>query len=331
MPNRFFAALLLFALAAGAAAAEVTVDDVLDQAISEPETGYSGRAITIRWFGDRTHSYEYGVSFMPPGRYRREYLGHDGAVASVTVSDGSKEWIYLPRKGKLLSADAVKSFEKVLKPDEEERLLRENYALALTTAAKVSGREAWTLTLTPKRAGKCRQTFTVDRRTGAVLATRRYLPEGRLAALFRFTQFESGPQPEGRFVPPPGLSSATARQGAPDFMSLADLERALGEPARFPAELPGGFVFESADFFDVGAQRVKHARYTDGLSVVSIFQTNKPVRIPPETASEGPVSRSSLRLSAPGHVLRVKAGGRHFTFIGDVSAALLKEIASSVR
>ncbi len=58
------------------------------------------------------------------------------------------------------------------------------------------------------------------------------------------------------------------------------LNKATGDHSSLPLRLPGGFVFESADVFPVGKSKVRHARYTDGLTVISLFLTDRPVRLP---------------------------------------------------
>src|SRR5205823_2561510 len=122
------------------------------------------------------------------------------------------------------------------------------------------------------------------------------------AALSRFTRFE----------PQKALSrdlfQLTSDSGPnvdihgldPDFLSMEQLDHAMGKRSDFPAELMGGFVFESADFFDVGKEVVRHVRYTDGLTVVSLFQTDRPVRLNGTGAAEPSLSGwppSSLHLS----------------------------------
>ena len=332
MRSRSAAAALLLLLPAAVSAAESNPESVLSQVLSDPESGYSARAVTIRWFGGQEHarSSEYTVWYMPPGRYRREHFAPDGSVDSVAVSDGSSEVISLTRKGRTLSGDSVKSSDKVLDPEQEERLLKQNYELSLTTTDSVAWRPAWLLTLSPKTQGKCRQTFTVDRETGVIVASRRYLPGGRIAALFKFTRFTPGPQPEDRFALPP-VSTSAARSPGPEFMTIPELEKAANEKSYFPPELPGGFVFESAGLLHVGGEPVQHARYTDGLSVISVFQTRRRVKASPMTIMDDRASRSALRLSAAGRVLRVSTKGRYFTLVGDVSAPLLRDIGAALR
>lgn len=308
------------------------VEAVLKLVLSEPKAGFHGHAITILWIGDRTRSHEFNIAFRPPGRYRREYLSPDGSVATLAISDGAREWLHHIPKGKKLIGDAVKSAAKLLSPAQEESLLRENYVFQLKGSERAAGRDCWVLELIPKREDRSRQTMTVDKATGVVLANRRYLPKGRLAALSKFTKFEPETPPEDKFIAPGGTVTAKDHQIAPDFMTVAELDHALGEPSDFPKGLPGGFVFESADFFQVRGEIVKHARYTDGLAVISLFQTRKPVRMPAqETVDDTASADPSFHLTVAGHVLRVKARGRHLTIIGDSSVSLLGLVAASLQ
>ena len=84
------------------------------------------------------------------------------------------------------------------------------------------------------------------------------------------------------------MDSATpvTQDMTPDFLSIDEMEKATGRETELPAELPGGFAFESADYFDVGKDMVRHLRFTDGLAVLSVFLTDKPVRLPRGSAMQ---------------------------------------------
>ena len=119
-------------------------------------------------------------------------------------------------------------------------------------------------------------------------------------------------------------------------MSLSDLGKATGKEVPFPSALPAGFAFESADFFHVNRSLVRHARYTDGLAVVSLFATERPVRLPKggTFSVAAPSSRKgakSLRLSSAGRVLSWKRGRLHYTLMGDLSRELMESIASRLK
>ena len=116
-------------------------------------------------------------------------------------------------------------------------------------------------------------------------------------------------------------------------MTLEQLRQVTGTKEEIPAALSGGFVFESADSFNVGKRRVTHARYTDGLTVVSLFLTDRPVRLPKGgIVAKGPASLpGTLRASRAGNVLHWRSGPRHYTLMSDVSRELLGDIAKALR
>lgn len=288
--------------------------------------------MVTQWYGKQTRAEEMRVYFSPPGRVRREFLAPDGSVSRVSVSDGERESV--SRGGKVFIGDAIHSYEKVMTPEREREVLESNYDLLVATADKVAGRPVWLLTLRPKIKGKAWQAMSLDRETKVVLRVKRFLPRRAFANQATFTSFEPGKAPDESLF---DLVAATAAPAAsspltPDFLTLEQLAAETGRASRLPRTLPGGFVFESAGAFKAGRSPVAHARYTDGLTVISVFETERPVRLPKagrlETAASFP---GVLNASRAGKVLRLKAGGRHYTLMGDVSRELLGEAARALK
>jgi outer membrane lipoprotein-sorting protein len=341
MPRKADCSKLVFALLAaalvGAARAEEapSPEALLDAVLKPPKTAYHGHVMVTQWFGKQTRAEDMRVYFLPPDRMRREFLSPDGSVARVSVSDGDQESVHLVRSGKTVMGNAVRSYEKVLPAELEKETLLSNYELAVSTAEKVAGRPTWKLTMRPKADGKPWQTLWVDQATKIVLRTKRYLPKRPFASLAQFSSFEPlGPHDAALF----SVDDATAgvvesRDLAPAFLTLAQLNEATGDPANLPERLPGGFIFESADVFPIGKEKVRHARYTDGLTVVSLFLTRRPVRLPkggviPAGAAHLP---GPLRASSAGKLIQWGSGNRRFTLMGDVSRELVAEITKSLR
>ena len=175
----------------------------------------------------------------------------------------------------------------------------------------------------------------LDQDTKIVLRSKRFLPKRPFASKAEFATFEP------RVKLDPALfevdrSTAGVIQApglTPDFLTLAQLNTATGEPANLPDKLPGGFVFESADAFSVGKSKVRHARYTDGLTVISLFLTDRRVRMPKggiispgATHLPGP-----LRASRAGKLIQWGGGARHFTLMGDVSREMVADIIKTLR
>jgi len=329
----FLAAALLAALPAAAAPAAPDPMSLLDAALSAPEVSYQGHLMVTEWFGKQSRAEEVEVYYSPTNRYRWEFLAPDGSAARVAVSDGANEQILLVRQGKTITGEAVRSATKLMFPERERGLLLKNYRLSVTGPDLVAGRQAWVLALEPAVAGKPRQLLWFDLKTQVILAIKRYLPKTQFAALSRFSRFDVKLSlPDELFTLSSG-SAAASGDATPDFLSIDELEKATDRETELPDELPGGFAFESADFFYVGKDTVRHLRFTDGLAVLSVFLTDRPVRLPSagNMRLSSPLSPpGSLRFSSSGKVFSYEHGGQHYTLISDVSRDLLERIAAHV-
>jgi len=344
--NRLLCILLPFLAALPAAAAPAAPDpqSLLDAALSAPDRPYQGHLTVTEWFGWQTHAEEVEVYYSPTNRYRWEFLAPDGSVSRVAVSDGTHETIRFERPGgqdKTVTGEAVRTATKLMIPQRERELLLKNYQLSVAGPEKVAGRKAWRLDLLPKSAGgkphqslKPYQSLWIDTETQIILSIKRYLPNKKFATLSRFTHFDlKPPLAESLFTLPLDSATPVTTDMTPDFLSIDELEKATGRETDLPEELPGGFAFESADYFDVGKDMVRHVRFTDGLAVLSVFLTDKPVSLPPSGAMQLKSELSppgSLRLSNTGKVYSFQRGKQHYTLMSDISRDLLEHIASRV-
>ncbi len=321
---------LLFARVPARAQAVPDAASLLDSVLQAPAVPYRGRLIVTQWYGKRTHAEEMSVFVLPPGRVRREFLSPDGSVARVAVSDGENESVRFVRSGRTFVADAAAADEDAA--GSERAALLSNYDMIASTGEKVAGRSTWRLTLRPKTRGKPWQTLWLDRDTRVVLRSRRFLPHRRFASQEQFVSFEPRVKlAESLFVVEAASGTTRAPARAPRALTLAQVN-APGRPPLPPA-LPGGFIFQNAEVFPVGRRRVRHATYSDGLTVLSLFQTDRPVRLPKDgiipsgaTSLPGP-----LRASRAGKLIQWRAGPIHYTLMGDVSRELLGDIVKSLR
>ena len=309
---------------------------LLNQVLNPPEITYQGRITVTHWYGRQTRAEEVMVYFAPSNRRRLEFLLHNGNVGRVVISDGSREELRLPRRRKVLQGDAVKSSSKIMSREVERELLMKNYAASFLGEELVAGRSCWVLELAPVESGKPRLKLSIDKETGAVLENKKYHLNGNYAALSRFTRFEiKTALPEDLFQLTSDSSGRVDAHGLdPDFLTLADLNKAVGKRSNIPSDLPGGFVFESADFFKIQKETVRQFRYTDGSIALSVFQTDRPVHIGKESSPDVPSQEAvpgSLRLSSSGKMLHWKSRGYYYTLIGDLSRELLERIASRLK
>jgi hypothetical protein len=265
------------------------------------------------------------VYYRPPGRYRWEYLSPDGHASRTVVSDGERQWVRAG--GRVLAGDSPRANYKRITDDEEWRRLTQNYRMSTGVEVLLLGRPMRVVTLDPVGAGKPEQRVTVDKQTGVVFENRRTGADG-FAVVTRLVRFDAGAEtPESYFgsVPPEAVDHGLD----PDFLSLEEMNRLSRGGASFPEVLADGFVFESADVFQVGRAPVRHVRYTDGLAVLSLFETAAPVGGPMQESL--PDAGVPLRLLSPGTLVHWKSGGRYYTLMGDVSEDALKKISAGLR
>ncbi|MFI5363010.1 MAG: sigma-E factor regulatory protein RseB domain-containing protein [Elusimicrobiota bacterium] len=334
--NSALAALFLLAAAPGArAAATPEPEALLDAVLAPPAVSYKGHVIVQQWFGKQQVAEEMRVYVEPPDKVRREFLSFDGAAKRVSISDGEVETVRLVHAGKTVRGNAVRSYDKVLPADLERDALLSNYELLSSTGEKVAGRPTWRLTMKPKMEGKSWVTLWLDQDTSVVLRNRRYLPHRRFASVSQFVSFEPGKKLDAALfeIEESSADETETRGLSPNFMTLEQLNQATGDQSRLPTRLPGGFVFESADVFPIGKHKVRHARYTDGLTVISLFQTDRPVRLPKGGVIPPGDSRlpGALRASRAGKLIEWGHGTRHYTLMGDVSKEIVAEITKSLR
>ena len=119
----------------------------------------------------------------------------------------------------------------------------------------------------------------------------------------------------------PGLGAEKERHPAADRLSFEgrDGQRRPALDAGSPS-LRDGFIFESADFMHVKGGTVHQVRYTDGLCVLSLFETEKPTRSPTRAKGDTLDRNGMLEFAS------WSQKGHHYTLMGDVSHDLLQDI-----
>ncbi len=327
-------ALALAALGTSARALP-SADELLDSALAAPAAAYRGRVLVVQWYGRapdgslRTRASELAVAVKPPDRVRRELLAPDGSVERVLVSDGSRERATLCRTGRTVVAQVPGAGETDAAPEARREILRRNYELIVGTAAPVAGREVWRLSFVPKSAGKARLALWIDKDSKTILRVKRWLPGRPFARDSQFLVFEPGAELDDSLFRVDAATAEIAAAHPPSPLTMAEL-RAKG--AAMPEGLPGGFAFESGAALKVRGSVVLQARYTDGLSTLSLFQTDRPVHLPKNAsvpAGRNPLP-GPLSASAAGKIMQWRSGRRHFVMMSDVSRALMGKIAAAV-
>jgi len=332
---------LVAALLLGAARAFAAPDAVqlLNNVLEPPKTAYRGHLTVTHWFGKNVVFEEVRVLFDLPNVYRWEFLDPDGAtVTRIVRSNGDVEEVENAKTHKRYLGEPIRNYQRLMGAEKERELLLRNYQLSTDGEGVMAGRPCWILQITPKIADKHSQRVWIDQETGVTLQSRRYRPKGIFTTLSRFVSFEPVKDlPDDLFAL--DTSSAVQHGLDPLSMTLEEFKKEYGQEFQPPAELPAGFVFESANHFKARDRRERdreiwHLRYTDGLATLSLFLTRAPVQRP-----SGQVLGAETRVAAgvglpvmtsAAKVLQWKRGKRHYTLMGDVDRKWLETIAAKI-
>lgn len=331
------AAFLLLALAAspaGAAARKAAApapETLLRRAAAAP-SAHEG-VLLVETFGPKPASRRVRVAFSPPSKWRRETLDANGATALLAVSDGRVDWLYDAARKRAWSGEAADPDYKQLGREDETDLIAENYAVSAATGEPVAGRSTWRLELRAREDGRLERRLWLDRRAGLVLRGQAF-QDGTLISDARFesVRFERPKAGVFRFAPPDG--TATARRSEADYMAAGQAKAVSGLEPRSPRWLPSGFVFESSDVLERGGKSILHARFSDGINALSLFQCPKGVRLDfgAKRAEKVKLAAGEGELAAApeGRVLAWESGGARFMLVGRLSADALKRVADSI-
>jgi outer membrane lipoprotein-sorting protein len=320
----------LLAGSAGGAFADTTMDaeTVLKTTLAGPTVPYAGEITITHWAGRAAHAEEARVYVGSPDRYRYEFLTPTGDVSRVVVGTGGFEYVLIPEHGKVLHGLSAHGINSRPSPAITFALLSSNYHISSPEPDEVAGRKVFVVELTPLAEGKPRERLWLDPQTGVVLALRRFGTKTPDAAALRFIRFEPNAEFEEDFFDVDlSTENVVKDHGLRDTnRPLEDLNRDGGP---FPDSLPFGFVYSGGRRFQVQGETVTQLTYTDGLTVVSVFETARPVQR--EDPSEERFSFSDgggppLSLHSPIRIVHGKRGGSYFTVMGDSNEALLNAL-----
>lgn len=325
-------ALLLCAPAAARKAALPPAETLLRRAAAAP-SAHEG-VLLVETFGPKPAARRVRVAFSPPAKWRREVLDSAGATVLLAVSNGKEDWLYDASRRRAWSGEAADPDYKQLGREDETDLMAENYEASVSTGEPVAGRATWKLELRSRADGRLERRLWLDRRAALVLRGQAF-QDGAVVSDARFESvvFARPKAAAFRFSPPEGV--AVARRAEAGFLAEGQAQAEAGLEPRSPRWLPPGYVFESADVLERGGKRILHARFSDGVSVLSLFQSPKGVRPSFGTRRARPVrvagAPAELAEAPEGRVLAWESGRSSFVLVGRLSVEALTRAAESVR
>ncbi|MCB4757517.1 MAG: outer membrane lipoprotein-sorting protein [Elusimicrobia bacterium] len=308
---------------------------ILQKASQFPSKPYRGAIVSKIQHGTKKQQVRATVQMESSQHYKKEYFAPDGKLDKIIFANQQEEWIYFPSKKMVWKGDLKKSQSKLLSENKEWELIAENYDLNLKPGENIAGRNTWVLDVKPKAKGKPYRTLWIDQDQYLILKSREYNPDGTLTieSAFEKIDFPAGLDAGAFNFRVPAGTHVQDHEFSPDFLSLEELKESGAHFPRMPEHLPAGFVFESADFFNVKSKEVSHLRYTDGLNVISLFESAYPVSTKTGAFQWEPseFETATIGFSRAGKILYWQSGNRYFTLVGNLSSEALHKIAKSIK
>lgn len=265
-------------------------------------------------------------------RLRQEILSPPGMAGELILDNGRTRWHYSPRTSLVdISPSVVSARQQAL----SERLMARNFKLIVLKKALIAGRPTTVVEVHPLFAGRDSQRLWLDQATQLPLRVERLSPQGQLRESSEFRRIEVPATPSlsaFEFELPPHAKVSTSVQLVASGRTLGDLKAKTSFPIKMPSYLPQGFEVLDVHLIETKGVRSIHWRLSDGLDMLSLFQTDREHEYPQ------PRSARALDLKqARGYMLEhgahrmlcwvTEAGA--FTLIGDLSLDDLKRIATS--
>jgi len=194
---------------------------------------------------------------------------------TIIVDDGSTLYQYNP-KLKHLETSASKLKKRIerypaIMKARGQRVL----SVSIQGTATVAGRSCTIIQVERKRDPGPIRTFWVDDATGVQLQVQVQEHSGALRSVTQYRSISFNvPVPPGSFNPPQIAAGASVDQqaGGSSENTLDSAAKQAGFSLLSPGYLPPGYHFQSAQVTLFERRNMVHARYTDGINTLSIFQ-----------------------------------------------------------
>ncbi len=219
-----------------------------------------------------------------PDKQRIEFVRPGEIRGTGMVMSGRKRWPISREEGRR---------RRPLPPMQPDRmgeflvrntqLLQRFYDIRVLDGGIVAGRDTYLIEVEPKMAGRPSRKVWMDKEAGVILKMENYDSQKRLQLLLAFSEIDFEPeiddevfQPRRKPPEPPEPQERDRgelwnyEQGKLD---LGKIRKEVELDVIVPDQPPEGFILQSVQAVSFGRRRNVHLRYTDGLSVLSVFQS----------------------------------------------------------
>lgn len=292
---------------------------------------YEGTKVISTVRGSRAETVTMLEAYKRLGRLRLEFLSPESVSGRLIVDDGMSTWQYEPALHLVIQAPSF--VQGIAHPERAEQILR-GYAVSVLGREEVVGRDTVVVALAPGSGGSNRQLW-VDEATGVVLRTEERDATGEIVYVSFFSRISYSlnlPAALFRFRQPAGARVLSLRVSGDAFTAAEELRNAARAPVIVPPTLLGRYAFQDGRVTRHAAFSAAEATYSDGVSVVTVFQTPASRMAFPQVGVGIVLRGGSGRFLDLGYfrVLLWQSRGTNFAVLGNLPHAQLLAIADEL-
>ncbi len=308
-----------------------TAATVIKAVLAAPSlVDYEGTKVVTAVRGTRVETVTVLESHKRPGTLRLEFLSPESVSGRLIVDDGTRTWQYEPSLHIVIQGPSLGGATS------DVSRLREGmpYKAEVVGSEEVIGHETLVLALTTAVEGLSRR-FWVDRATGVILRTEERSPrEGVVFSAF-FTRISYSlnlPAALFNFRLPAGARSFSFYLVGDPIPDPPGLRHRAGFFILAPMTLPMGYRFHHGAVARFGALTAATATYSDGVSLLTIFQTPTSRMAFPQAGEWISLGRGRGRFLDLGYmrILMWESHGLRLAAVGTLPVPALTAIAAAV-
>ncbi len=316
----------------------ITIDQLLLK-ISQAEktVSYSGVQEKTLMHAGKPMQFQWRISHWPAGKTYLEFTSPESVAGSAFLQDGDSRRY----RGESHIGDGLlrRGFASLLQNGQllkELKLLQENYEIDVRGNETFLERAVYRLSISPRRQNRPAFSAIVDQETGLLLQSRRTPPASAVDTTSKMTRFvevnfetPDSTQLDLNF-PEPRRESRGRRGKRTQASVYTDVSTMMNVHKRsflVPQSTPEGFALQRIRVFEKGRHTFVHFLYSDGLTMISLFQRENGDHRGRRGGGER-TKKSDRR--DPFQVVRGKSGKIHYSVVGEISRDELQKMADNL-
>lgn len=259
---------------------------------------------------------------------------------SIFVDNFKRSWLYAPRAKRLVERESrLEGLRRKIR-DVARRIERGELRATWDGQDKTAGRAVDIVRVSPAEGVRApSRRFWIDKQTGLRLKTEELGPQGRVLSGSYFLSVDLKPKfADDDFAPPKTPPDVQVQvEHKQIFASLEAAQKKTGFALSTPKYLPPGFAlravtvvqFRGKDRKGKQSRDVVTQRYTNGLNLLSLFQTN--TELPPRAFGRGEHRSEGVLAQGRGpRVITWRAKDVRFALVGNLPEDQMRRISDSL-